>query len=399
MGVDGDDETRKRKKPLVVKYVCLAFCLVFLVLLAFSLAYPLRYLFAKRVVVDNATENSGVNSNITGDAAPDDFLASNGGFKGEFSSTKKSPHSEFTPLPTTPPPTTPESTTTSQSTTAPTPVAPTPQSTTKPSTETATSTGGGVRRHPRHVISPSSTNHTNSSGTSNTKEYMHGKKITLQVAYDCYCPRSRQFIVSQLLPVYEELRDYLNLTLLPTSRAKNKTEGNSAIISVECEPGNKECQSSMVQTCVLNHVEETLTAVKIIACMSNSSDPHAVGHSCVKKYGLEWQLVDLCVTEKGKLYMLDVSQKVSRISGDLGNGPLVSVLDEKQRVVQLEGETNLLDLVCNQMHQDHKACAGRRNGTTISTPNDVAGNYSVTARPSKPKEKSSKQDEAMMGRP
>uniref|UniRef100_A0A1E1XIK9 Gamma-interferon inducible lysosomal thiol reductase n=1 Tax=Amblyomma aureolatum TaxID=187763 RepID=A0A1E1XIK9_9ACAR len=380
MGVAGKAEKPVPKGPSFVKYLCIIVWLAILVLLAFSLARALSYLLAKRPSAGNATEIADVKSGTTDNSASHGILASSDDFKKVSPSAKNPRRSEPKPPPTTPSPTTPEPTATTRSPAkASTPVTATTLTTKEPSTETASSSGGSGGRHPRHVIGLSSTNHTNSSSG---KEHVHGKKITLQVVYDCYCPRSRGFIVSQLLPVYEKLQDYLNLTLLPSSLLKNETARNSTIPKVECKPGSKECQSSMLQTCVMTHSNETLTAVKVIACMSSSEDPYEAGRACVEEYGLEWKLMDLCVTEKGQLYLLEVSQKVWRITGGVGRVPLVSVQGQVTRVVQVEAETNLLELVCDHMRHDHEACAGSRDGTALSTPGGDPENYSTTTQPS-----------------
>uniref|UniRef100_G3MKP8 Gamma-interferon inducible lysosomal thiol reductase n=1 Tax=Amblyomma maculatum TaxID=34609 RepID=G3MKP8_AMBMU len=380
MGAAAETEQRKKKRPFgpfVVKYVCLAVCLVVLVILAFAMAYPLGYLYAKPAVMDNATENADVECNKTGDLASDGLKS--------------------TPPQTTPSLTTRTPTDTTQSTVAPTKVITTTPATKATSSKSATSTGGNGLRRPKHVNGPSSTNDRKPSDeeqellehheSSSSKEDVSGKKITLQLVYDCYCPRSRQFIVSQLLPVYEKLRDHLNLTLIPSSGVRNETAGNKSSADVECKASSKECHSSMLETCVMTRTNETLTAVKVIACMSSSVDPLGVGRTCVEEYGVEWDMVQLCVTERGKLYMLELSQKVWRITGGVGRMPLLSLQGKTTHVVEVEAETNLLELVCDHMHHGHEACPRSRNGTAISTPGDG------------PRKETVKKDDATIGRP
>uniref|UniRef100_A0A023GE70 Gamma-interferon inducible lysosomal thiol reductase n=1 Tax=Amblyomma triste TaxID=251400 RepID=A0A023GE70_AMBTT len=419
MGLLSEDEERKSKRPFWVKYICIAVCLVVLVLLAFALAYPLRVLFSDPT--SDAIEKAGVKSNEIDDSAPDGFRASNGGFKREHRSTQEPPPSQPTPTATTRLPTTPVPTVTTQSPpTTSTAVTPSRTAATESSTGTVTKTRGTWRRHPRHVTVPPPNNRTNASGhkvhvwANRTRQVpstityeVYMKKVSVQVVYECHCPRSRRFIYSQLLPVYEKLRDYMHLTLLPSSQAGNKTAGNKTMgnkttgnevtknknlgsttsgnktsgndsaTDVECRRGKDECHSNMVQTCVLNHVEETLTAVKIIACMSRSPDPHRVGRVCVEKHGLQWTLIDACVTDKGKLYMLEVGKKAWSITGGVGNVPLVTVQGEMSYAIQVEAQTNLLALVCDHMKQDHKACAGSRNKTATSSSNESGENHTT----------------------
>ncbi|KAL3172929.1 hypothetical protein MRX96_012673 [Rhipicephalus microplus] len=117
-------------------------------------------------------------------------------------------------------------------------------------------------------------------------------------------------------------------------RAAASDRNSTSSPTVKCPRGEDECHGSMVQTCVMRHVEETLTAVRVIACMSRYPDPHHVGRLCVEKYGLEWHLVDKCVTEQGKLLMLDMGKQTWSITGSVNSVPLIRVQGEMSHVIQ-----------------------------------------------------------------
>ncbi|KAL1469112.1 hypothetical protein MTO96_004838 [Rhipicephalus appendiculatus] len=189
------------------------------------------------------------------------------------------------------------------------------------------------------------------------------KKVSVQLVYECHCPRSRRFIVSQLLPVYELLREYMHLTLLPFGRARIENVRLSSALAEKTK-----CHGSMVQTCVMRHVEETLTAVRIIACMSRYPDPRHVGRRCVEKHGLEWHLVDQCVTEEGKLLMLDMGKQTWSITSSVNSVPLIRIQGETSHVIQVEAQTNLLSLICARLQNRPPACRGRQNATQAALP-------------------------------
>lgn len=457
----------ERPRRFVAKYVCIAGFLIALVVLALALSYPISNLLGGKRL-DDAYKNANVGENEIDDTAPDGYRPTRDGYKQDVSKTEKqSPHSS-TPAPptesttTTPTTTTtPSTTTTTQSTTTSTTTM-TPETTSEqPSTEGATR-----RRRRSHRDVPETT--TVVSRTNRTSRYrpwlnrtrgpavpgyvsyeVAMKKVSIQVVYECHCPHSRRFIVSQLLPVYELLREYMHLTLLPFGRARvengsgdsggndtgsnntatnsgNSTDGSvgaeatelssstespdtstdssSSITTtdahsddrggnssehnstssptIRCTRGSKECRSNMVQTCVMRHVQETLTAVRIIACMSRHPDPHRVGRRCVEQHGLEWHLVDQCVTEEGKLLMLDMGKKTWLITASVNSTPLVQIQGEMSYAIQVQAQTNLLGLICDRLHNRHEACRGRSNATTTATPEGLLGNdISTTATP------------------
>nr|XP_050041734.1 mucin-2-like [Dermacentor andersoni] len=456
----------QRPRRFPAKYVCIAGSLVALVLLALALSYPISSLFGGKRL-DDAYKNASVDENEIDDSAPDGYRPTRDGFKPDVSENEKEPPLSSTPASTTESTTTttttPSTTTTTQSTTTSTTTM-TPETTTEqPSTERAT------RRHRRsHRDVPETTTAVSPTNrTSRIRPWLNRtrgpavpgyvsyeismKKVSVQVVYECLCPHSRRFIVSQLLPVYELLREYMHLTLLPFGRARvengsgssggddagsnntaavnngNSTDGSDGTdntrssISTEspdstqgstdssasanttdadsdgrgnssehnstssptirCTRGSKECHANMVQTCVMRHVEETLTAVRIIACMSRHPDPHRVGRRCVEQHGVEWHLVDQCVTAEGKLLMLDMGKKTWLITASVNSTPLVRIQGEMSHIIQVEAQTNLLGLMCDRLHNRHEACRGRANGTTTAQEGLVGDDASTTATP------------------
>uniref|UniRef100_A0A224YZ80 Gamma-interferon inducible lysosomal thiol reductase n=1 Tax=Rhipicephalus zambeziensis TaxID=60191 RepID=A0A224YZ80_9ACAR len=472
---------RPPRRFVTAKYVCIAVSILALVLLAIALSYPISNLLGiKRL--DDAYKSANVSDNEIDDTAPDGFQPTRDGYKRDVTETGAPPPPPPPPPPeTSTPARTTESSTPAATTESTTPTTSTTQSTTQPTTtttvtrETTTttttteepSTSRSTRRHRRsHREEPDpTTTESPSNRTSRPSVWLNRtrspavpgylvyevamKKVSVQLVYECHCPRSRRFIVSQLLPVYELLREYMHLTLLPFGRARiengtgggndtasnatttttpssanstvepgsaesaesaeeigpahsgsnntdgnsnntdgnsNNTDGNSnntysdgsngtssdrnstSSPTIRCPRGEDECRGSMVQTCVMRHVEETLTAVRIIACMSRYPDPHHVGRRCVEKHGLEWHLVDQCVTEEGKLLMLDMGKQTWSITSSVNSVPLIRIQGESSHVIQVEAQTNLLSLICARLQNRPPACQGRRNATQSALP-------------------------------
>ncbi|XP_077550371.1 uncharacterized protein LOC144163316 [Haemaphysalis longicornis] len=391
-----DEPPPPRSRKVVLKYVCAFAALVALLLIALLLSYP----FNRPPKSDVIDDSEDVSTNEIDDSAPDGYRPTKKGYKKEKPVTTAQPSSPSTTsrattqswttttTTTTPSKTTVEPTTKSNKTRRGAPEhgpavttpksSSTPSPTTKVHAPTAPPHVGNAtsRRPPRVRINATDlTVPSNRTNASNHLYYTYyAKRVSVQLIYECHCPRSRMFIVSQLLPVYEKLRDHMNLTLLPFGRALIANGTKSKSPSFSCQRGYKECLGDMIHTCILRGVQETLTAVRIIACMSRSPDPHSAGRRCVESYGLEWHRVDKCVAENGKLYLLDMGKKTWKIAKTVDHVPIVLVEGDASHTIQVEAQLNLMGLICRRVPYS-PACSGRRhsNGTTTTPMTTATG--------------------------
>lgn len=396
-----EDPPPPRSRKVVVKYVCALAALVALVLIALLLSYP----FGKQTKRDVIDDGEDVSTNEIDDSAPDGYRPTRTGYKRESPATTGQPSTPSTTsrattqstatTTTTPSTTTVKTTTESHKRRRGTPehgqAVTTPKSSSTPSPTTkvrvptspphvGNDTSSGSSRSPRVRINSTDLSvPSNKTNASNHYYYTYyAKRVSVQLIYECHCPRSRMFIVSQLLPVYEKLREHMNLTLLPFGRARiangttNGTKSKSPTFN--CQRGYKECLGDMIHTCILRGVQETLTAVRIIACMSKSPNPHRAGRRCVERHGLEWHRVDRCVAENGKVYLLDVGRKTWKITKTVDHVPIVLVEGDSSHTIQVEAQFNLMGLICSRI-PNATVCGGGRhpNGTTTTPLTPVTG--------------------------
>ncbi|KAH6941531.1 hypothetical protein HPB50_019262 [Hyalomma asiaticum] len=264
MGATAEDDREylqepKRPRRTYTKYICIAASCIALVLLAVALSYPISNLLADKTL-DGAYKSANFSDNEIDDTAPDGFRPTQDGYKRDSTRTGEQPPLSPPPLPpsSSTHATTTESATTTTSTTQSTTTTTTVTTTTTTTTTEEASTERATRRHRRrsHREEPDTTTTVSLTNQTSTKPYrwfnrtrspiVPGyivyeaamKKVSVHVVYECHCPRSRRFIVSQLLPVYELLREYMHLRLLPFGRARvengtggsdggNRTTGNT----------------------------------------------------------------------------------------------------------------------------------------------------------------------------
>ncbi|CAN7942076.1 unnamed protein product [Ixodes hexagonus] len=194
------------------------------------------------------------------------------------------------------------------------------------------------------------------------------KKVQLVVIYESLCPYSRRLVYSQLRPTYTKLAPYINLTLLPFGKARvRKTQDGQGhtITRISCQHGENECVGNKIETCVLRVVKETVTAVQIIACMSENYSPHRAGEQCASAYGVEWSLVDSCVKTYGEEYELEVAETTWKYKKQVTRVPLVVMDGDQSNYVNYHAQNDMIVIVCREIrrlgNKEPKGCRQERH--------------------------------------
>uniref|UniRef100_A0A0K8R535 Putative gamma-interferon inducible lysosomal thiol reductase n=1 Tax=Ixodes ricinus TaxID=34613 RepID=A0A0K8R535_IXORI len=193
------------------------------------------------------------------------------------------------------------------------------------------------------------------------------KKVELVVIYESLCPYSRRLVYSQLRPTYIQLASYINLTLLPFGKARVRTERDGAghnITRISCQHGENECVGNRIETCVLRVVKQTVTAVQIVACMSENSSPHRAGENCATAFGVQWSLIDTCFKEHGEEYELQVAATTWKYKKDVTRVPLVVMDGDQGNYVNYHAQNDMIVIVCNEIsalgNKEPKVCRHER---------------------------------------
>ncbi|KAK7086988.1 hypothetical protein SK128_026650 [Halocaridina rubra] len=138
--------------------------------------------------------------------------------------------------------------------------------------------------------------------------------LRVAVYYEALCPDSRHFIMKQLTPAFQKLKDIMDVSLVPYGKAHTFESGVK--ITFSCQHGPPECQANMVHACVTNIVRDMTKQLSIVHCMIDKNfQPMVVGQKCVEKYEENWQSVEECVNnDKGvgiMKHMGDMTQSLN----------------------------------------------------------------------------------------
>ncbi|KAK9753889.1 Gamma interferon inducible lysosomal thiol reductase (GILT) [Popillia japonica] len=117
------------------------------------------------------------------------------------------------------------------------------------------------------------------------------EKINIDVFYE-RAKKNFDFVENQLGPTWNDIKDYVNLNLVPFGKSAIFNGGTS----VQCQHGQRECEGNRVMSCALHKIQDPSTAVHFVKCYMNRfiryarRDRQEFGESCVTKAGLNWNL-------------------------------------------------------------------------------------------------------------
>ncbi|CAG7727381.1 unnamed protein product [Allacma fusca] len=124
-------------------------------------------------------------------------------------------------------------------------------------------------------------------------------KLKVSVYYETLCPHSIKFIRDQLYPVYEELREYLELDLVPYGNAETIRHPNGTV-QFWCQHGTSECFGNTVHACAISLLAPEVSAF-FIYCTMYQRPPSLAGSFCAKELNITFAPIRNCArSNEGK---------------------------------------------------------------------------------------------------
>ncbi|KAH1039981.1 hypothetical protein J1N35_041724 [Gossypium stocksii] len=133
------------------------------------------------------------------------------------------------------------------------------------------------------------------------QSHIKPKKVHLSLYYESLCPYCRNFIVSQLVKVFNtDLLNIINLRLVPWGNAQY-VKPNKTII---CQHGEDECYLNTIHACAINIWPDPRKHFNFIYCIENQGLPikdnqhsdvmEAVWKACSARSGMDQKLIKDC---------------------------------------------------------------------------------------------------------
>ncbi|XP_037775232.1 gamma-interferon-inducible lysosomal thiol reductase-like isoform X1 [Penaeus monodon] len=157
------------------------------------------------------------------------------------------------------------------------------------------------------------------------KEVAVKPTMRIEIYYEVLCSDSRNFIMKQLTPAFEKLKDILQVGLVPYGKAKTLEENGK--VTFDCQHGPRECEGNIVHACVTNIIKDEAKQIAIVHCMIDRNEqPMVVGKKCVEKHGEKWASISSCVTsDKGTSILKHMGDMTHRLKPEVTFIPTITI--------------------------------------------------------------------------
>ncbi|KAJ8408358.1 hypothetical protein AAFF_G00257720 [Aldrovandia affinis] len=183
-------------------------------------------------------------------------------------------------------------------------------------------------------------------------------KVLVGMYYESLCPGCRAFLVGALFPTWVLLSDIMDVELVPFGNAVES--GSEGKYVFECQHGEPECQGNMIETCIMELVEDM--AFPIIFCMESSSDVLGSAQACLQLYAptVTWETIMTCVKgDQGNKLMHANAQMTNALTPAHTYVPWVTFDGVHTDDLESRAMSSLFTLVCS-LYKGGKppACTG-----------------------------------------
>ncbi|KAJ3598902.1 hypothetical protein NHX12_032865 [Muraenolepis orangiensis] len=167
--------------------------------------------------------------------------------------------------------------------------------------------------------------------------------LVVTLYYDSLCPGCRVFLTQQLYPTWTLLKDIMTITLVPYTR-----ELQSATSPFSCQHGGAECNTNMMEACILHLAGDAST--HIINCMESSGNALHAARPCVEQYwpAGSWAGVEGCVGGgRGLQLIRGHARRTLELDPAHTHLPWITFDGEHSEEMQDKALSSLFHLVCD----------------------------------------------------
>ncbi|XP_046611513.1 gamma-interferon-inducible lysosomal thiol reductase-like [Neodiprion virginianus] len=181
------------------------------------------------------------------------------------------------------------------------------------------------------------------------------QKVLVSVYYEALCPDSKFFVVKQLLPTFQKIKENLQVELIPYGKAK--TVETPTGYEFTCQHGPLECEANIIHACVIDLVNDQLIQLDYISCMiQDNMQPERVMHQCAAKVNLDVTPIEKCYKgTKGKELLAKFGEMTDDLSPKVVFIPTITL--DKDSSNQAAILKNLLKEVCSRLNSPPLGCA------------------------------------------
>ncbi|XP_020279039.1 GILT-like protein 1 [Pseudomyrmex gracilis] len=189
--------------------------------------------------------------------------------------------------------------------------------------------------------------------------------IKVDVYYESLCSDSMRFIVNQLVPSYRELKNHINVTMIPYGKATHIRESETGPWQFTCQHGPAECRGNKAQACAIHAIEsfeavqnhQHLT-IRLVGCAMSASNPSTAVPKCSQDIGLSEEtrkaITDCTASSLGDDLLAANGDKTNALEPSLTFVPTIVLKGEYSRENQNEALNNFSRLICRHLTTEKK---------------------------------------------
>ncbi|CAG9759942.1 unnamed protein product [Ceutorhynchus assimilis] len=184
------------------------------------------------------------------------------------------------------------------------------------------------------------------------------EKVKVSVHYEALCPDSKFFITHQLVPVYNELKQFLLLDLIPYGKAETIIDENGKI-DFHCQHDQVECFANKIHACVIDKITDPEIQVKFVACMiTDNLLPEDAGERCGRELNLDFSPINKCAIEQeGSLLLKKHGERTNSLHPKVKFIPTIELNNNQSFETQAVILKNLLIAVCRVYQHKPPMCS------------------------------------------
>lgn len=100
------------------------------------------------------------------------------------------------------------------------------------------------------------------------KTFAISAQLHIGLYYESLCPACQDFATNQLYPIYNDIRNHIELLLVPFGKSESVNNGEAFF----CQHGPAECSGNEIQSCVFDAINYDQDAsVRFLNCQMQST--------------------------------------------------------------------------------------------------------------------------------
>ncbi|XP_066252925.1 GILT-like protein 1 [Euwallacea similis] len=178
-------------------------------------------------------------------------------------------------------------------------------------------------------------------------------KVSISIYFESLCPDSHNFIVNQLYPSWDDIRDYVDVRFVPFGKSTSLENGTK----FACQHGSNECKGNRIISCALSRLPDQDLQVQYLRCFMDvykyaTIDEEEKGQKCAQILGLVFEefMRNCYQTKEGTRLQLAAEEDTRRVGPKFVPTVVYNGVFDQQ--LQNESIENFRETVCKVIQRN-----------------------------------------------